>query len=145
MNLTSKKVAFCALLIAALASAPYARHLWFESFVVDRTFSTSFIWFDPGQAISWLFELLFFFFFGLLVARLFRANAPFSWALVLGAICAAEHLLYTTNFIYEASPSVYVWAYGTYAMPLIGVLFGAFVALTHRSSGSPSATAERIR
>ena len=127
MNFVAKLVVFCALLLAALALAPFARHSWFMTFVNERTFSTSLSWFNPPQAIFWLFELLFFFIFGVLVAWLFRSTAPLSCALFFGAICGAFHFwLSKDHFAPEAPATMYVWVYGNYVMPLVGALLGAF-------------------
>jgi len=126
MRLAGKLLLFIALLIVALVVVPFGRIGWSEALVNERTFSEPFFWFNSPEAILWGFELLYFFVFGVLVASLFSSKAPRLFAFAFGAICGVVHFWLSRDHIMpEAPSSLYVWVYGTYAMPAIGALVGA--------------------
>ena len=126
MKLAAKLLVFVVLVIVAVVAASFGRVGWSEALTNERTFTEPFAWFNSPEAISWGFELLFFFAFGMLVARLFQPEAPRLWAFAFGAICGALHFwLSRDHFASEAPWSLYVWAYGNYVMPAVGALLGA--------------------
>ncbi len=125
-QIVQKAFAFCALLVAACLGAHVGRIAWFHAFINERMFSEPFAWFNSPQALSWSFELLFFFVFGVVVGWIFRTSKPRLWGFALGAICGALHFFGAVDLLQPEAPiSIYFWVYGVYAVPSLGALLGA--------------------
>ena len=120
---------FVVLVVVAIVAGQFGRMGWFAAFVENRTFSEPFGILDWASLISWCFEFLFFFAFGVVIASLFSSNHPLRWSFAFGGICGALRFSWSHYHFYsEANWATYFWAYGSSFMPALGALAGAKAA-----------------
>ena len=133
MNKLLKSVVFAIFLMLATYGAWYGGVGWNEAFVNDRTFASPLGWIDLGTLISWGFFFIFFFALGLLFTSLFGSRHSGWWTGALGAAYGLSYFHFSRNYFQpSANWATYFFAYGTYFIPTLGALSGAFVASSLR-------------
>jgi len=120
---------FGASLLAAVLLVPFLRLWWFDLLLQDRVFSSGFIWWDGPYLLIWLFEFLWSFGVGYMLARMLRRAHVVLWAVCFGLLFELLHFALSSHgFGQEPHWSIYVWTYGQYFVPCAGAASGAFVA-----------------
>jgi hypothetical protein len=104
------------------------RTWWFHAALQDRSFSTTWEWLDLAHLGVWVFEFAWSLLVGGLVAVLVRSKHRVRWALACGALGGLADFLMTRNVFFSVTPwTSYVWAYGTYFVPILGAGLAALV------------------
>src|SRR3982750_3559624 len=126
---------------AAWFITPLARICWSIP-AVPQSFSTSVLWLDYAYLSMWTFELVWAALFGFVLTRTLHSRATLSWSLLLGVGLGLLHVAYSSNWIApDAALSRYIWAYGLYGVPTIGVLAGHWLArrVSNEGHANPNA------
>jgi len=127
MSLLYRIVVFALLLTVAIYGGWYGSAGWDSAFINERVFSAPFGWVEWASLISWSFFLIFFFALGLLFAALFGPPYSVWWALALGCAYGFRYFrLSGHSFQPDANWATYFFAYGTYFMPALGAVAGAW-------------------
>ena len=120
------------LLIAVAAMVPvtwlvlWLRSWWFLEIVSEQRFGPSPEWFSPGHMTHWAFEFAWSTVVGFIVASVARSKAKVGLAAVCGAIEGALHFATSKDYFFPSAHwTTYLWAYGTYLVPIGGAAFGA--------------------
>ena len=127
---------------AAIAVAwlvtPWLHIGWFLV-AVPKSYSTTIAWLDFGFLSLWVFELIWGALFGVVLARGLRSRGAMWWSLVLGVVLGLSQFVPSRHrFAPDVSPSVYIWAYGQYVMPIIGALAACWLVEKHWPRGHRS-------
>ena len=116
----------CAIAFAWLAT-PWARIAWF-AIAVPESYSTTVAWLDYGFLSEWGFEFLWGAAIAILLTRALRSRGAFWWSLLVGVQLGTLHFAFSHwRFAVDAPPSVYVWTYGEYLMPVIGAVVATWL------------------
>jgi hypothetical protein len=118
------------------------RGWWFHAVLQGRSFP-AWDWLDLAHLGVWVFEFAWSFLVGGVVALLIRSERRVLWAVACGAFGGfAEFLIARDTFSPIAPWVTYIWAYGTYFVPMLGAGLAAAIVsrlLPGNRSGTPSA------
>jgi len=122
------------------------RAWWFDAVLVGRSFPSfrgTWEWLDLASLGVWAFEFAWSLVVGVVAAFMVRSRHRVLWAVSCGALGGFAEFLISRNTLSPIAPwTDYVWAYGTYFVPMLGAGLAAAIvsALLPRSKGgAPSA------
>jgi CDP-diglyceride synthetase len=119
------------------------RAWWFQGVLEGRSFPVTWEWLDLAQLGVWAFEFAWSLGVGVIVALLIRSRHRVLWAVACGALGGfAEFLIVRVHFSPAEPWTTYVWAYGTYFVPVLGAGLAAAIVsrlLPSNKSETPNA------
>lgn len=102
------------------------RAWWFQAVLEGRSFPVTSEWLSLAELGVWAFEFAWSLVVGVVVALLIRSRRRIFFAVLCGALGGfAEFLIIQDTFSPIAPWTTYVWAYGTYFVPMLGAGVGA--------------------
>jgi hypothetical protein len=122
-------LAFIVVVLAALLVGNELHPYWVDTFLVGRTFTSTWSWLSPSLlALTWGYDVLLAFAASMVLGLMLPGHRKSAWIVGLGVALAALHVLTDRDYPSpDADFTVYVEIYGGYLMPVVGAALGAIV------------------
>jgi hypothetical protein len=113
----------------------------FDAFVESRSFAAPMTW---ALGMTWGFDFAWSLVLGALLGAVLRSGSAMLWAAAAGIAYGSVDFALTRHHLSSALPwSLYAWIYGQYAVPCVGAVIGArlaIIALRHGHAKARPAT-----
>jgi hypothetical protein len=124
---------FVVLLTSSVLVSPFVDAAWIAWVGVNRTYSSSYVWWSQAHLVSATDEFLLLLVIGAMLPVVLNVQRPILWAVALGATFGLVQWGASSNWVNpEAGVIDYFWAYSPYFAPVIGAVAGASAILLFR-------------